>query len=63
MASAQDGTLYVVGTSNLVQRAAPLRGGNLPGLATRHGCRRLVWFEYHSDMTGAITREKQIKAG
>lgn len=23
----------------------------------------LVWFELHADMTAAITREKQIKAG
>ena len=35
----------------------------LPGFTTRYGCKLLVWYERHDDMTGAIEREKQIKAG
>ncbi len=63
MASKPSGTLYVGVTSNLVQRAGQHRAAGHDGFAARHGCTMLVWFELHADMTAAITREKQIKAG
>ena len=33
------------------------------GFTTRYGCKSLVWYELHEEMTSAIEREKQIKAG
>jgi putative endonuclease len=63
MASQRNGTLYTGVTSNLVQRAWQHREGLLPGFSTRYGCKLLVWYERHDDMTNAIEREKQIKAG
>jgi len=63
MASQRNGTLYTGVTSDLVQRAWRHREGLLPGFTTRYGCKLLVWYERHDDMTSAIEREKQIKAG
>jgi putative endonuclease len=50
-------------TSNLLRRAFEHREGLVPGFSKRYACKLLVWYEAHDDMTGAITREKQIKAG
>lgn len=63
MASRRNGTLYVGVTSNLIQRAHQHRTGLVPGFTTRYECKALVWFELYDDMTNAILREKQIKAG
>ena len=63
MASQRNGTVYVGVTSDLVTRAAQHRSGALPGFTTRYGCKLLVYFELYDDMTTAILREKQIKAG
>ncbi len=63
MASRRNGTLYVSVTSDLVQRAGQHRTAAHDGFAVRNGCVMLVYFELHSDMSAAIAREKQIKAG
>jgi putative endonuclease len=62
MANKRNGTLYVGVTSDLVKRVWEHREG-LGGFTTRYGCKMLVWFEQHSTMEYAITREKQLKAG
>ena len=33
------------------------------GFTNRYGCKNLVYYEQHEDMLGAISREKQKKAG
>jgi putative endonuclease len=63
MASGRNGTTYVGVTSDLVRRVWQHRTGALPGFTSRSACRRLVYFELHVDMTAAITRERQPKAG
>lgn len=63
MASARNGTLYVGVTSNLVQRVWQHRTSAIPGFTSRYGCKLLVYFELHDDMSTAIAREKQIKGG
>lgn len=63
MASGRNGTLYVGVTSDLPKRAWEHRQGVMPGFTRQYGCKRLVWFELHSTMEHAITREKQLKAG
>ena len=63
MASRRNGTLYVGVTSNLVQRVGQRRSAAHGGFAACYGCAMLVYFELHSDMGAAISREKQIKAG
>jgi predicted GIY-YIG superfamily endonuclease len=63
MANRRNDTLYVGVTSDLPQRAWQHRTGAIPGFTLRYGCRMLVWYELHSTMIDAITREKQIKGG
>ncbi|MEH2472189.1 putative endonuclease [Nitrobacteraceae bacterium AZCC 2161] len=58
-----NGTIYTGVTSNLPRRAFEHREGLVPGFSKKYGCKMLVWYEAHDDMIGAITREKQIKAG
>jgi putative endonuclease len=63
MANHKGGTFYVGVTSDLPKRAWQHREGEIEGFSKRYGCKRLVWFELHSTMEHAITREKQIKGG
>jgi putative endonuclease len=63
MASRRNGTLYTGVTSNLPKRAFEHREGLVAGFSKKHACKILVWYELHSSMIEAITREKQIKAG
>jgi putative endonuclease len=61
LASGCYGNLYVGVTSDLVRRVWEHREGVVDGFTKRYGIRRLVWYEIHSDIVVAITREKQIK--
>jgi putative endonuclease len=63
MASKRNGTLYVGVTSDLPKRAFEHRDGVVKGFSKKYDCKMLVWYEVHETMIGAITREKQIKAG
>jgi len=62
MTNRKGGVLYTGVTSNLIARVWQHRQ-KLGGFSTRYRCDKLVWFELHSDMYLAISREKQIKAG
>ena len=55
------GTLYTGVTNDLARRTYEHREGLVPGFTKKHGCKQLVWFEVHSDITVAILREKQVK--
>jgi putative endonuclease len=63
VANRRNGTLYTGVTSNLPQRIWQHRTGVVGGFTKRYGCKTLVWYELHSTMNNAITREKQIKGG
>ena len=63
VANRRNGTLYTGVTSNLPKRAFEHREGQVAGFSKRYGCKLLVWYEVHDSMIGAITREKQLKAG
>ncbi|TMJ18659.1 MAG: GIY-YIG nuclease family protein [Alphaproteobacteria bacterium] len=60
--SRRNGTLYTGVTSDLVRRIWQHREGKI-GFAGKYDCKLLAWYEIHEDMTAAILREKQIKAG
>jgi putative endonuclease len=62
VASGRNGTIYTGVTSDLVQRVWQHKNAKV-GFTNRYGCKILVWYEIHEDMTAAILREKQIKAG
>jgi putative endonuclease len=61
VASGFHGTLYTGVTLNLLQRIYQHREGTFGGFTMQYGCKRLVWFEMHGSMEGAILREKQLK--
>ena len=61
MASRRNGTLYTGVTSDLARRIYEHREGLIPGFTLTYGCKRLVWYEPHDQMTAAIQREKNIK--
>jgi putative endonuclease len=63
VANKRNGAVYTGVTSDLVQRVWQHREGIVDGFTKRYGCKLLVWYELHSTMEYAITREKQIKAG
>ena len=63
VANKRNGALYTGVTSDLVQRVWQHRESAADGFTKRYGCKLLVWYELHSTMEYAITREKQIKAG
>ena len=61
LASRRNGTTYIGVTSDLITRVWQHRNDVARGFASRHGVKRLVYYELHVDMTVAITREKQLK--
>lgn len=61
LASRRNGTLYVGVTNDLARRVHEHRTGAADGFTRKHNVKRLVWYEAHSDVEMAITREKSIK--
>ncbi len=61
MTNRPNGVLYVGVTSDLVRRVFEHREGGFEGFTKRYGLTRLVWFERHETILGAIAREKAIK--
>ena len=61
LASGVGGTLYIGVTNNLVRRIYEHRAGTVPGFTKQYAVHRLVYFEQHADIEGAIRREKQLK--
>jgi putative endonuclease len=62
MASKPRGTLYVGVTSNLVQRVWQHKQGVADSFTRRYRVHHLVHFEETSDVSAAISREKQLKS-
>ncbi len=54
-------TLYVGVTNNLERRIWQHRNKTLGGFTAKYDVRRLVWFEWHTQVDNVIAREKQIK--
>ena len=61
LASRPKGTIYVGVTSNLVQRVWQHQNDFVDGFTRKYGVHRLVWYETHSTMEAAITRERRLK--
>ena len=61
LASEPYGILYIGVTSKLVQRVWQHRECVVEGYTKQYGVKKRVWFEVHSEIVQAITREKQIK--
>ena len=61
LSSRRNGTLYIGVTSNLLQRVWQHKNDFVEGFTKRYGVQTLVWYETHSTMDSAITREKALK--
>ncbi len=61
LASGRYGTLYVGVTADLVRRVWQHREKMVDGFTKTYGVDKLVWYEVHSEICNAITREKQLK--
>lgn len=55
------GTLYIGVSSNLIQRIWQHREKQVDGFTKQHNLTRLVYYEIHDQIDGAILREKQMK--
>ncbi|VAV94695.1 Excinuclease ABC, C subunit-like [hydrothermal vent metagenome] len=61
LASKRNGTLYVGMTNDLVRRIWEDKEELAPGFTKKYGVHRLVWFESHSMLEAAFSREKRLK--
>ncbi len=63
MSNKPNGTLYVGVTSNIIKRVYEHKNNLVDGFTKRYNLKTLVYYEIYDDITEAITREKQLKAG
>jgi putative endonuclease len=61
LASQYYGTLYVGSMTNLARRVWEHKTRAVPGFTAKYRVDRLVWFEVHETLEGALIRERQIK--
>ena len=61
LASKRYGTLYTGVTSDLAKRIYEHKECLVQGFTKKYNVHQLVYYEVHSDIYEAITREKQIK--
>ena len=61
MTNKPDGVMYTGVTSNLVKRVYEHRNSLVDGFTSKYNCKRLIYFEEHPTMSGAISREKAMK--
>lgn len=62
LASRPYGTLYIGITSDLIKRIWQHREAAVVSFTKKHSVNRLVWYEIHTDIREAITREKRLKS-
>lgn len=53
--------LYIGVSSEVWDRVNAHKQGLIEGFTLKYGVKRLVYIEFHDDMTAAIKREKQLK--
>lgn len=63
MANRRNGVIYTGVTSDLIKRVYEHKYADVPGFTQKYACKNLVYYELIEDMTSAIAREKQLKAG
>ena len=63
MTNQKNGTLYVGVTSNLIKRVYEHKNELCDGFTKKYGLKSLVYYELYEEITTAIVREKQFKAG
>jgi len=61
LASRPYGTLCIGVTSDLIKRIWQHKEAAVASFTKKYDVKHLVWYEIHTDITAAITREKQLK--
>lgn len=61
MADMRRGRTYIGVTNDLARRAYEHREGLVEGYTKKNKLKRLVYYEFHDDITDAIAREKSLK--
>ena len=61
VANRRNDAVYTGHTDNLGRRAHEHAHGLLPGFTRDHGCKTLVWAEWHETRESAFRRERAIK--
>ena len=61
MTNRKHGVIYTGVSSRLVTRVSEHRAGLIDGFTKQFGLKRLVWYEFHDTIVGAIQREKSLK--
>jgi putative endonuclease len=63
MTNHHNSVLYTGVTNNLIRRVFEHKSGRHDGFTSKYKCNKLVYYECGENISGAIFREKQIKAG
>ena len=63
MSNKLNGTLYVGVTSDIIKRVYEHKNSLVDGFTKKYNLKTLIYYEIYDDITDAITREKQLKAG
>ena len=63
MSNKKNGTLYVGVTSNLIKRVYEHKNSLIDGFSKSYNLKSLSYYEIFDDISNAIVREKQLKAG
>ncbi len=53
--------LYIGVTNDLARRLLQHRLGTNDGFTKKYNCKKLVYYEYYTDIKDAIRREKELK--
>ena len=61
LTSKRNGTLYIGITSDLIKRVWEHKQKLVEGFTKDYDVNQLVYFETHTDVYAALTREKQLK--
>ena len=63
MSNKNNTVIYIGVTRNLLKRVYQHKTKATIGFTSKYNCSKLVYFEEFNDISLAITREKQLKAG
>ena len=63
MTNKNNSVIYIGVSSDLLKRVYQHKTKTFKGFTLKYKCEKLVYFEEFSDISKAITREKQLKAG
>ena len=63
MTNKHNNELYTGVTNDLIRRVIEHKEKKVRGFTRRYNITKLLWYDHTSDVSQAIAREKQIKAG